>query len=92
MTKTSRTAFFWFRSDNRKSAIQNRKWAGLFVIVLALTVCGAGAEAQQPMKIPRIGLLVASNPSATSDRVEAFRQGLREIGYIEGQSIVIDTQ
>ena len=42
------------------------------------------------MKIPRIGLLVASNRSATSDRVEAFRQGLREIGYIEGQSIVIE--
>jgi len=48
------------------------------------------AEAQQAGKVPRIGLLVASTPSATSDRVEAFRQGLREIGYIEGQSIVIE--
>jgi hypothetical protein len=42
-------------SDNRKSKIQNRKWAGLFAIVVALTACGARAEAQQPKKAPRIG-------------------------------------
>ena len=46
-----------FLSDNRKSAIQNRKWAGVFAIVVAFTVCGARAEAQQPTKIPRIGYL-----------------------------------
>ena len=47
------------RSDNRKSksgpAEQNLKWAGLFAIVVALTVCGARAEVQQPKKVPRIG-------------------------------------
>ena len=51
-------------SDNRKSAIQNRKWAGLFVIVVAFTVCGARAQAQQPTKVPRIGYLSVSSPSA----------------------------
>jgi len=45
------------------------------------------AQAQQPTKIPRIGYLVAST---TSPRIEAFRQGLRELGYVEGKNIVIE--
>jgi len=80
------------KPGNRHKAISNSKKAkviGFSLCALLFALC-ASAEAQQPMKIPRIGLLVASNPSATSDRVEAFRQGLREIGYIEGQSIVIE--
>ena len=77
-------------SDNRKSAIQNRKWAGLFAIVVAFTVCGARAEAQQPTKIPRIGFLSGNAFSAISARIEAFRQGLRELDYVEGKNIVIE--
>jgi putative ABC transport system substrate-binding protein len=46
--------------------------------------------AQQPAKVPRIGYLTASSPSAIADRTEAFRQGLRELGYIEGKNIVIE--
>ena len=45
------------------------------------------AEAQQLTKIPRIGFLGASSASALAARIEAFRQGLRELGYIEGQNI-----
>src|SRR5258706_927250 len=48
------------------------------------------AEAQQPNKIPRLGYLAASTPSANSTRVDAFRQGLRELGYVEGKNIVIE--
>jgi ABC-type uncharacterized transport system substrate-binding protein len=48
------------------------------------------AEAQQPAKIPRIGLLIGSSPSANAARIEAFRQGLRELGYVEGKNIVIE--
>lgn len=47
-------------------------------------------EAQQREKIPRIGFLVGSAASSVSDRIEAFRQGLRERGYTEGQNIAID--
>ena len=50
----------------------------------------ASAEAQQPTKIPRIGYLAAASPSAVSARIEAFRQGLRELGYVEGKNIVIE--
>ena len=48
------------------------------------------AEAQQPTKIPRIGFLGATSASALAARIEAFRQGLRELGYVEGKNIVIE--
>jgi len=48
------------------------------------------ASAQQPKKVPRIGFLAAVSLSANSVRFEAFRQGLRELGYVEGKNIVIE--
>ena len=48
------------------------------------------AEAQQPGKVPRIGYLSATSPSVNPTRIEAFRQGLRELGYVEGKNIVIE--
>ena len=57
------------------------------VILLAVAVI---AEAQQPTKIPRIGYLAAASLSANAARTEAFRQGLRELGYVEGKNIFIE--
>ena len=48
------------------------------------------ARAQQPTKVPLIGYLVGSSLSANAARVEAFRQGLRELSYVEGKNIVIE--
>ncbi len=48
------------------------------------------AQAQQPARIPRIGILIGSSASSLSARVEAFRQRLRELGYVEGKNIVIE--
>jgi putative ABC transport system substrate-binding protein len=48
------------------------------------------ASAQQPAKIPRIGFLGATSPSIIPARLEAFRQGLRELGYVEGKNIHIE--
>jgi putative ABC transport system substrate-binding protein len=48
------------------------------------------AEAQQPTKIPRIGFVGFPGSSANSARNEAFRQGLREHGYVEGKNLVIE--
>jgi putative ABC transport system substrate-binding protein len=48
------------------------------------------AQAQQPTKTPRIGFLSASSAAPLSSRIEAFRQGLRELGYVEGKNIVIE--
>jgi putative ABC transport system substrate-binding protein len=77
------------RSDNLKSQIQNRKCVGIVTFVIALAMCGAVAQAQ-PAKIPRIGYLSAASASFQSFRVEAFGQGLRELGYVEGKNIVIE--
>jgi len=77
-------------SDNRKSAIQNPKWVGLFAMVLTLVFGGVVAQAQQPAGIPRIGILLAPSASSYSAWVEAFRQRLRELGYVEGKNILIE--
>jgi putative ABC transport system substrate-binding protein len=52
------------------------------VVLLAVAVI---AEAQQPKKVARIGYLGAASPSVDSVRYEAFRQGLRELGYVGGE-------
>jgi putative ABC transport system substrate-binding protein len=93
-----RIRFFRPQTDNRKSKacpeqsrrVQNRKWAGLFAIVVALAVWGAAATAQQPKNVPRIGYLSNTDPASESARSEAVRLALREIGYIEGQNIAIE--
>jgi putative ABC transport system substrate-binding protein len=67
----------------------NRKVFGLVfsAMLLALCVC---ADAQQPAKMPRIGYLTGTSLSVASARTDAFRQGLRDAGYIEGKNIVIE--
>jgi putative tryptophan/tyrosine transport system substrate-binding protein len=47
-------------------------------------------EAQQPKKVPRIGFLFVSSLSSNSARIEAFREGLHELRYIEGENIAIE--
>jgi putative tryptophan/tyrosine transport system substrate-binding protein len=57
----------------------------LFVLALSIP-----AEAQQPGKMYRIGFLVAPSRSFFTARMEGFRQGLRNLGYIEGKNILIE--
>jgi ABC-type uncharacterized transport system substrate-binding protein len=90
MTKTSRTTSSWFRTDNRKSAIRNPKWWVLSAIAFVLVVAGAVAQAQQQGKVPRIGFLTNNSRTTFPAGDEAFRLGLRELGYIEGQNIIIE--
>ena len=90
MTKIFSIRFPAFSSGNRKSKIQNRKWVGLFAFVVALTVCGAGAEAQQTGKIFRMGILDPSTASGSAVFWEALRQELSKLGWIEGKNITIE--
>ena len=82
--------FLGFQSADLKSKIQNRKWVALFAIVVALTVCGARAEAQQTGKIFHIGFLDPSTASGTAVLLDALRQELRKLGWIEGTNIAIE--
>jgi len=81
-------------SDNPKwksgSADQNPKWVRIVALLAAFAMAGAVAEAQQPTKIPRIGYLGFGSPSTIPARIEAFRRGLRELGYVEGKNIFIE--
>jgi putative ABC transport system substrate-binding protein len=62
----------------------------VFVLSVAILACTHPADAQQPTKLPQIGYLTGVTLSAQSARIEAFRQGLRELRYVEGKNIVIE--
>src|SRR6266498_581319 len=58
------------------------------VILLAVAVI---ADAQQPAKVPRIGVISTGSPSLTgATNLDAFRKGLDELGYVEGKTIGIE--
>ncbi len=64
------------------------------IVILALStmlfaLC-LSAQAQQPKKIPRIGILSSGSPSSSKEVVEPLEQGLRDLGYIEAQNITIE--
>lgn len=106
MNKKSWMRWLDYLSGNRKSktcgdpfdsgqdklcrTIQNRKWLGIVAIVVAFALCGAATHAQQPTKIPPIGVLLGTGSPSGSPRLDAFRQGLRELGYIEGKDFAIE--
>ena len=62
----------------------------VWLLVTFFVVNVSVAQVQQPTKIPRIGTLYAGSPSTQAARIEAFRQGLRELGYVEGKNIIIE--
>ena len=61
-----------------------------FVLISSVLGGVAIGEAQQPTKVPRIGYLSGSGLSVLAARIEAFRQGLHELGYVEGKNIIIE--
>ena len=70
--------------------------AGKIIIVVWLVVLALApfplAYAQQPKKVPRIGVISPAFPSAAAPFIEAFREGLLDLGYIEGKNIVVEAR
>jgi putative tryptophan/tyrosine transport system substrate-binding protein len=73
------------------------RWKGItmskkvaWITILLLLITGGFVHAQQQRKIPRIGILVPNPPALSAHLVKAFQQGLRDLGYVEGQNIVIE--
>jgi putative ABC transport system substrate-binding protein len=54
-----------------------------------LFALGAPAQAQQPKKVPQVGILLAGALSSSVSQIDAFRQGLRDHGYVEGQTVAV---
>ena len=67
----------------------NKKIVGVVLATVILAFFHLAA-AQQAKKVPRIGFLTTVSLSTISARIEAFREGLRELGYVEGKNIVIE--
>ena len=65
-------------------------WLSRLLVVLIVFALSTPAEAQQPKKVHRIGFLGQASASFYSTPIEAFRQGLRGLGYVEGKNIVIE--
>jgi len=72
------------------SAVSKSKSVFCFALCAMLLALCLSADAQQPTKVPRIGFLSPVSPSATALWHEAFRQGLRDLGWIEGKNISIE--
>ena len=62
----------------------------IVTLVLSLLAAPLTSQAQSAAHVPRLGLLIPSAVSAVASRLEAFRQGLRDLGYVEGQNLVIE--
>jgi putative ABC transport system substrate-binding protein len=85
-------------SGNRKSktctelrrSIKNPKWVRLVTLVITFVGLAGGVESQQPKKVPRVGYLSPVDAATDSTLSEPFRLALRELGYTEGQNIVIE--
>jgi ABC-type uncharacterized transport system substrate-binding protein len=58
--------------------------------ILVLLTVAVIAEAQQPKKMAKIGYLAPATPASAAPNIEAIRQGLRELGYVEGKTFVLE--
>jgi putative tryptophan/tyrosine transport system substrate-binding protein len=59
-------------------------------LALAFFAWSVSADAQQPTKVPRVGILSDESPLLAADTFEPFAQGLRDLGYVEGQNITFE--
>jgi putative ABC transport system substrate-binding protein len=62
-----------------------------FALSAMLFALSVSIQAQEATKIPRIGFLIGSSPSANAARIEAFRQGLRELDTLRGKTLSLNS-
>ena len=78
------------RKKTREESIHSLAFSFFLPVTVLLFALCLSAKAQQPMKMARIGYLSPGDPVSRTYRTEAFRQGLRERGYVEGKNIIIE--
>ena len=99
MKNIFRIRFSNFHPDNLTSktcpearrSIENPKCAWIFAVALTFAIGGAVAHAQ-PGKVVRIGFLGPTSAASNAGRMEALRAGLRDLGYLEGKNLVIESR
>jgi len=73
--------------------VVSSQWSVVSKRIFSFALCAmffalrSSVDAQQTVKIPRIGFLTAASLSSVAPRVDGFRQGLRELGYVEGKTL-----
>src|ERR1700752_1497632 len=75
------------RSEKKSRKLMRKIFIYLGLTAMLFALCFS-AQAQQPTKIPRIGYLVSRSAPGPND--QAFQEALHELGYVEGQNIVIE--
>jgi putative ABC transport system substrate-binding protein len=77
----------------KETIMRYRAVAGIMTLALSLLVAPLASAAQPSMKVHRVGRITAAHPPAGSDPLlEAFRQGLRELGHVEGQNLALEVR
>jgi len=94
MSKTLMTTDQGVLAGKRNFAIQKRrcraKWIWLVVFAITFAFSAAVAQAQQPAKLWKIGVLVSTSQALDAARADALRQGLRDFGYEESKNIAME--
>jgi putative tryptophan/tyrosine transport system substrate-binding protein len=90
MNSDNRERIYNLRSGSLKSRIQNPERLLVGALIFAYMLGGAPIQAQQPHSIARVGLLFSGSRSSNSVDIDAFRAGLRDLGYAEGKNILLE--
>jgi putative ABC transport system substrate-binding protein len=69
-----------------------RRLASILVFGIALVLCASSSDAQQPGKVFRVGVLLFPSAQSVESRLNAFREGLRDLGYQEGRNLVLESR
>jgi putative ABC transport system substrate-binding protein len=64
----------------------------IITLILSLLTVPITSQAQQTAHVPRLGLLMLGSASEFVSSIDAFRQGLRDLGYVEGQNIMLESR
>src|SRR2546425_9081731 len=67
-----------------------RTVGGIVTLMLSLLTAPLTSQAQQAAHVPRLGLLMPGSASGYASHIEAFRHGLRDLGYVEGRNITLE--
>src|SRR5262245_17276197 len=90
MRKSKEERIPQMRKKTHEESIHSLAFSFLLPVTVLLFALCLSAEAQQPTKVARIGYLNPGDPVNRTYRTEAFRQGLKQLGYVEGKNIIIE--